>query len=155
MNKFLKTYFDRLYPVYLGIDNRTSHMLASLFLAYRFGLYSNVVSQSDLCCESLPASPQMNALKRAILFIRERSLALVESRVPVGPEKDFEPEEIQFLAMHLAAEQYGELPQYVLANSLLLLYTVSYISSKDDQETLDEHEKYVMNSLALYQKHLE
>lgn len=154
MNKLLKTYIDRLEPEYKGIDIRTAHLLASLFLAYRFGLYSNVVSQSPECCNSLPVTPSIHALKRAITYIMERSLALLESRVPDGPHEDFPGEESQFLAMNLTKEQYGEISAYVLTNSLLLLYAVAYLTSTDDQESLEEHEKFVINSLALYMKYL-
>jgi len=69
MERFLTEYIDRLRPEFTGIPEKTAHEIASVFLAFRFGLYRNAIHECTQAISLLPDSRAYNSLKKALSIV--------------------------------------------------------------------------------------
>ncbi|HUH79659.1 MAG TPA: hypothetical protein VLY83_07165 [Methanoregula sp.] len=154
MEQFLEGYIGRMRPVFAAIPESTAHELASAFLAFKFGLYLNVVRECDNALAHIPDGVANGALKKALLIVRANAQDLGNSQVTADLSQAFSPEERQFVAIDIPAEKNEDPATLGLNNALILVYVVSLIRSPDDEQALDEHRKFIVLLLSGYKKAL-
>jgi len=154
MEQFLKDYIGRMRPLFTGIPESTAHELASVFLAFKFGLYSNAARECDQALKHIPDGEAHSALKKALLIIRANARDLDISQVTGDLSYSFTEGERKFTAILLPAEKNEDPATLELDNALILVYVASLIRSTEDGEALDEHRNYIVRLLTGYKKAL-
>jgi hypothetical protein len=154
MEQFLRDYIERIRPYFSAIPEKTAHEIASAFLAFKFGLYSNAASECSLALTLLPDGGSMNSLKKALTIVRANAEDLDISQVQADLSVRFLPEEHVYLAVDLPPDRIEDPGSLELDNALILLYGVATLTSPDDEQALDEHRKYVIKLLIGYKKAL-
>ena len=152
MEKFLDAYLERMKPVFERLPEKTGHGIASVFLAYRFGLYQKAVRE---CAGVLPQLPEGSAaLVKAIAIVSAYAEAFANSQVRPDQPLAFSPEERSSVAVDLPRESVDDADTLELDNALVMVYAAAILASPDDQEALEEHRKYVVIMLETYKKAL-
>ena len=150
MEKYLDAYLERMKPVFEGFPEKTGHGIASVFLSYRFGLYSKAARECDSVPPQIPESRGSAALKKAIAIVGTYARAFAESQVKPDQALAFAPEERPFVAVDLSQESVEDAETLELDNALILVYAAAMAASPDDEEALEEHRKYVVIMLEAY-----
>ena len=152
MEKFLDAYLERMKPVFERLPEKTGHGLASVFLAYRFGLYPKAVRE---CAAVLPQVPEGSAaLVKAVAIVSAYAEAFANSQVRPDQPLAFAPEERASVAVDLPRESVGDADTLELDNALIMVYAAAMIASPDDEDALEEHRKYIVIMLETYKKAL-
>ncbi|MCU0632344.1 MAG: hypothetical protein MUC66_05130 [Methanolinea sp.] len=154
MEKYLYEYIRRMTPFFRDIDQETAHDIASAVLSFKFGLYAKTVADAGRAASRLPMDEAGRVLGRALQIIKDRAMALEESRVGEFSPVGFDAQDVPFLAVALKAEEIEDQESLKLDNALLLLYTVAYLQSPDDVQSLDEHQNFVLQILESYREPL-
>ena len=157
MEQFLKDYIERLIPQYTSITEKTAHEIASSFLAFKFGIYTNAINECTIALSLIPGSDNKdstNALRKALMIVKVNAEDLNNSRVTQDPSVSFSETERQFVAVRLPPEKVEDPGTLELDNALVLLYAVATITSPDDEQALDEHSKFVTKLLSAYKRAL-
>jgi hypothetical protein len=155
MKQMLNEYIGRLEPIHAAIDEETGHQIAQALLTYKFGLYGNAVEKiTDALARLDKVTPRPGALERALLILRERAADFADSRVTASPEQTFTPEDYDDLAIRLSPDQIEDAAALDLDNALVLLYAVGIETSPDDEQALEEHQRFVIQILDSYQDKL-
>lgn len=154
MEKFLDAYLERIKPEFARFLEKTGHGIASVFLAYRFGLYSKVVRECAAVLPLLPAGSGSAALKKAITIVSAYAQAFEDSQVKPDAPPAFAEDERAFVAVSLPRDSLDDPDTLELDNALVLVYAAAMIASPDDEEALEEHRKYVVVMLETYKKAL-
>ena len=154
MERFLDAYIERMRPFFPGFPGETAHEIASVFLAFKFGLYANAVRECTHALALVPGGVPNEALRRALEIIRananDRDNSLVTSNLPLA----FSEADLQFVAINLPADKVEDPKTLNLVNALILTYVVAVITSSDDEEALEEHRKLIVRMLSDYKKEL-
>ncbi|ABS56244.1 hypothetical protein Mboo_1727 [Methanoregula boonei 6A8] len=150
MEKFLDAYLERMMPVFERFPEKTGHGIASVFLAYRFGLYPKAVRECAAVLPQVPEGSGSAALKKAIAITGAYAQAFADSQVKPDQPLSFAPEERSFLAVNLPRESVEDPETLELDNALILVYAAAMISSPDDEDALEEHRKFVVIMLEAY-----
>jgi hypothetical protein len=150
MEKFLIDYIERMRPHFRSIAPATAHDIASAFLSYKFGLYGKTAEESTHAIAALPAGGAMDVLKKALRIVNERAMNLMNANYTPGTSLEFTDTERPYLAVNLPAEHIEDQATLHLENALLLIYAAAYVSSEDDEATLDEQQKFAINILESY-----
>ena len=154
MERFLDAYIERMRPFFPGFPGETAHEIASVFLAFKFGLYANAVRECTHALALVPGGMPNEALKRALEIIRananDRDNSLVTSNLPLA----FSEADLQFVAINLPADKVEDPKTLNLVNALILTYVVAVITSSDDEEAMEEHSKLIVRMLSDYKKEL-
>ena len=154
MKKYLDEYITRLRPHYRAIPEKTAHEIASAFLTFRFGVYTNTLRECGIVIPLLGSGAANDALKKALMVINANAESMSNSRVHPDLSIRFSDDEPSYLAISLPPEKIEDPGTYQLDNALILVYAVAVITSPDDEEALDEHRKYVINILNAYKRAL-
>ncbi len=154
MEKFLYDYIYRMTPFFGRIDEETAHEIASAVLSFKFGLYEKTVIDTSKALARLPSDDPGRVLKRALLILQERAIALEDAQVSDFAEGGFEPSDTQYLAVNLEPGLIEDQDSLNLDNALLLLYAVAYLQSPDDGQSLEEHQNFVIQILENYRESL-
>jgi hypothetical protein len=155
MKQMLNDYIVRLEPLLAVIDEETGHLVAQALLTYKFGLYGNAVEKSAEALARLKAiTPHPGALESALLILRERAGDLADSRVTASPEHTFAEADYDNLAVRLRPDQIEDPATLDLDNALVLLYAVGIETSPDDEQALEEHQRFVTQILESYKEKL-
>ena len=154
MEKFLDAYLERTKPEFVRIPAKTGHGIASVFLAYRFGLYSKAVRECTAVLPQMPAGSGSAALKKAIMIVGAYAQAFDDSQVKPDPAPAFSEEERAFVAVSLPRDSVDDPDTLELDNAIVLVYAAAMIASPDDEEALEEHRKYIVVMLETYKKAL-
>lgn len=154
MEKFLYEYIHRMTPFFRGIDPDTAHEIASAVMSFKFGLYEKTVTDVNRAISGLPEEGSSPVIKKALEIVQERAAALEEVRITDYSEVSFGEEDVPYLAVNLAPEQVEDQDSLTLDNALLLLYTVAYLQSPDDGQSLEEHQNFVIQILENYREPL-
>ena len=154
MEQFLKDYIERIRPHFSALPEKTAHEVASSFLAFKFGLYSNAASECAIALSLLPDGGSMNALKKALMIVKANAEDRDISQVQADLSIRFQPEEHLYLAVNLPPDRIEDPGSLELDNALILLYGVATLTSPDDEQALDEHRKYIIKLLSGYKKAL-
>ncbi|MFA5222031.1 MAG: hypothetical protein WC391_07085 [Methanoregula sp.] len=154
MEQFLKTYIERLRPHYQGIPEKTAHEIASAFLTFRFGIYTNTMKNCSIAIALVGSGDSNDALKKALMIVRANAEDLNNSQVTADLSTRFSESELSFVAVNLPADKIEDLGTLELDNALILLFSVAMIASPEDEQALDEHRNYVVTTLGAYKRAL-
>ncbi|WP_244987668.1 hypothetical protein [Methanoculleus chikugoensis] len=155
MKQMLNEYIDRVGPLLARIDEETGHLVAQSLLTYKFGLYPNAMEKSTEALARLDAiTPRPALLERALLILRERAGGFADSRVTTNPEHVFTEEDYDDLAVRLSKDQVDDPTVLDLDNALILLYVVGIETSPDDEQALEEHQRFIIQILEGYKEKL-
>jgi hypothetical protein len=154
MEQFLDTYIERMRASYRGFPPDTAHDIASVFLAFKFGIYANAVQECTRAISLIPDSAPNAALKKALSIIRVNAQDRDNSQVTADLMVAFSPEERIFTPINLPQDKIEDPGTYELDNALILVYVVALITSADDEEALEEHRRLIIRLLADYKKAL-
>ncbi len=152
MEQYLYDYIERLRPMYSDIDRKTAHEIASAFLSFKYGLYGNAVTQATQAISLLNDSGPDTILKKALTILKTRAGNLENADVsPVTGIEFGEPEQ-SYMAIHVLPEANEDPATLTLDNALILIYAVSLLTSEDDEQALDEHQKFIVGLLTSYKR---
>lgn len=152
MEQYLYDYMERLRVMFGDVDRGTSHEIAQAFLTFRFGLYGNAVKQADEAILLMKETEPQRVLKKALTILRERAHNLENADVTPVTDISFTDDEAPYLAIHIPDVANQDPATLQLNNAIILIYSVSYMTSEDDEQTLDEHEKFIVGILNSYKK---
>lgn len=155
MKQMLNEYIVRIEPLLAVVDEDTGHLVAQALLTYKFGLYENAMEKSTAALARLDAiTPRPGVLERALLILRERAGGFAESRVTTDPKHVFTEEDYDSLAIRLSKDQVDDPTVLDLDNALILLYAVGIETSPEDEQALEEHQRFVIQILEGYKEKL-
>jgi len=155
MKQILNEYIGRIEPIITLIDEETGHKIAQALLTYKFGLYQNAVEKSTEALARLEKiTPRPGALERALLILRERAADFAESCVTMSPKQTFLAEDSGDLAIRLSPDRIEDPGALDLDNALVLLYAVGIETSPDDEQALEEHQRFIIQILDSYKEKL-
>ncbi|MCG7854804.1 MAG: hypothetical protein MIO88_03005 [Methanoregulaceae archaeon] len=155
MEKYLYDYIHRITPFFRSIDRDTAHEIASAVLSYKFELYPNAIEGADTAASRLTGEGAVAAVRKALTIIRDRAVKLEQSAVKGYSALSFSPDEEQYLAIIIPADQIESRESFTLDNALVLAYAVAYLCSPDDGQMLDEHQNFVIQILSSYKEQME
>jgi hypothetical protein len=141
-------------PHFTSIPAATAHDIASAFLAYRFGLYPNVIKECNHAIAHIPDSEANRVLIKALAIVRANALNLDNSQFLEEITIQFSENEGPYVPINLPIEKIEDPGSYKLDNALVLLYAVAIITSPDDEEVMAEHQKFIIRLLSGYKKAL-
>lgn len=154
MEQFLAAYISRIRPHFNNFSAATAHEIASAFLAFRFGLYSNAILECSRAISLIQDSKANSALIKALLIVRANAGNIVNAQFTADLSEAFSEEERSFIPLNLLPDQIEDPGTFQLDNALALIYTVAVITSPDDDEALAEHRKFIVRLLTGYKKAL-
>jgi hypothetical protein len=154
MDRFLAEYINRMKPHFTSMPAATAHEIASAFLAYRFGLFPNVVQECNHAISHIPDSESNNVVKKALAIVRANAQNLDNSQFLEDVTIAFADNEIPYLPLNLPLEKIEDPGSYKLDNALVLVYAVASITSHEDEEVMAEHHKFIIRLLTGYKKAL-
>ena len=154
MDRFLAEYINRMKPHFTSMPAATAHEIASAFLAYRFGLFPNVVQECNHAISHIPDSESNNVVKKALAIVRANAQNLDNSQFLEDVTIVFADNEIPYLPLNLPMEKIEDPGSYKLDNALVLVYAVASITSPEDEEVMAEHHKFIIRLLTGYKKAL-
>jgi hypothetical protein len=175
MEQLLAEYIEKMQPLGKGIDERTGHMIASLLIAFRTGIYERAVERADEVLKRLEAAVDTpEVVIKAVSILRENAKDLVGSSVKIrseftfagegtdqyrsvrserSAEFHFEDLETEYLAIQITGESTEVREAFDRDNALLLLYAVSIIASPYDEQSLEEQlQRLLLHRLKYYLK---
>lgn len=152
MENYLYNYMERLRVMFSDINQKTAHEIAQAFLSFRFGLYGNTVKQADEAILLMKDTEPEKVLKKALTIMRERAKNLENADVTPVTDIFFLGDDAPYLAIHIPEEATEDPAKLNLDNAVILIYSVSYMRSEDDEQTLDEHQKYITGILSSYKR---
>jgi hypothetical protein len=141
-------------PHFTSIPAATAHEIASAFLAYRFGLYPNVIQECNHAISHIPDSEANRVLIKALAIVRANAQNLDNSQFLEEITIQFSENEAPYVPINLPNEKIEDPGSYKLDNALVLLYAVASITSPDDEEVMAEHYKFIIRLLTGYKKAL-
>jgi hypothetical protein len=156
MKQMLNDYISRIEPFLSAIDEETGHLVAQSLLLYKFGLYPNAAEKCTEVLDRLKTIAPLpsSALENALLILRERAGDLAHSRVTASPEHTFAEADYDYLAIPLRPEQVENPAALDLDNALILLYAVGIETSPEDEQALEEHQRFIIQILESYKDKL-
>jgi len=154
MERFLTEYINRLRPHFTGFPASTAHEIASVFLAFKFGLYRNAVHECTQAITLIPDDGAYVALKKALLIVRANAQNLENAQFTADLSITFSENERLYVPVILPPDQIEDPGSLELDNALILIYSVAVITSPDDEEAMTEHRKFIIRLLTGYKKAL-
>jgi hypothetical protein len=153
MDRFLSGYIDRIRPVFSAVPANAGHQLAFAFLSYKLGIYHDAVTRCDQALKLIEGRAVPGVLGTSLRIIRERAVALSQARFDAKLPFLFTKTDLPFGIID-PSEPVTDPDLFQLTNSLILLYAVAITTSPDDEQALEEQEKYILQLLATYRKSL-
>jgi hypothetical protein len=154
MERFLTEYINRLRPHFTGFPIVTAHEIASVFLAFKFGLFRNAVHECTQAISLIPDNGANAALKKALLIIRANAQNLENAQFTSDLSLSFLENERVYVPITLPPDQIEDSGSLELDNALILIYCVAVITSPEDEEAMTEHRKFILRMLNGYKKAL-
>jgi len=155
IKQILNDYIARIEPFLVTIDEETGHSVAQALLTYKFGLYENAAKKiTEVLARLDTVTPHPDVLERALLILRERADGFAVSRVTTNPEHTFTEADYDTLAIRLRPDQIEDPAALDLDNALILLYVVGIETSPDDEQSLEEHQRFITQILESYKDKL-
>jgi hypothetical protein len=154
MERFLDAYVERMRPHFPGYSGGTAHEIASAFLAFKFGLYTNAVKECTHAISLIPSGGANDTLKKALEIIRANAQDRDNSQVTPDLGISFSEAERQYLSISLPDDKIEDQGTLTLDNALVLVWVVAFITSPDDEETMGEHRRLIVRMLTDYKKAL-
>ncbi len=155
MEKLLYAYMNRITPYYRSVDATTGHEIAAAVLSFKFGIYQNSIGSAEKALARLKGEGAHNALRRALIIVRDRADKLQSSDIKAYSGTTFTADDIQYLPLSIPPDLIENQESYTLDNALVLCYAVAYLCSPDDGQRLDEHQNFVVQILNSYKEALD
>ncbi len=152
MEHYLYDYMERLRVMFSDVDRKTAHEIAQAFLSFRYGLYGNTVKQADDAILLMKDTEPQKVLKTALTILRERAYNLENADVTPVTDIFFVDDDAPYLAIHIPKEADLDAATLQPDNAIVFIYSVSFMTSEEDEQTLDEHQKYIIGILSSYKK---
>jgi hypothetical protein len=153
MDRFLSEYIDRVRPSFSAIPRDTGHQVAFAFLSYKLGIYHDAVTRCDQALKLIEGRPVPGVLARALSIVRERAAALSQAQYDAKLPFLFSKEDLPFGIID-PKEPVADADLFQLTDALLLLYAAALTASPDDEQALEEQEKYILQLISTYRKSL-
>jgi hypothetical protein len=153
MDRFLTEYLDRVRPAFSVLPEHAGHQIAFAFLSYKLGIYHDAVTRCDQALRLTGGLPVPPVLGTALRIVRERADALSNARYDAKLPFLFTKADLPFGIIDPTAPVV-DADLFQLTNALVILYAAALVSSPDDEQALEEQEKYVLQLLATYRKSL-
>ncbi|HUK93176.1 MAG TPA: hypothetical protein VLU98_03980, partial [Methanomicrobiales archaeon] len=128
--------------------------IAFAFLSYKLGIYNDAVTRCDHALKLLEGRPVPGALGRALSVVRERAAALSQSQFDTRLPFLFTKEDLPFGIID-PKDPVADADLFQLTDALVLLYAAALAGSPDDEQALEEQEKFILQLLATYRRTLQ
>ena len=153
MDSFLSQYIDRVRPAFSGLPRDAAHQVAFAFLSFKLGIYHDAVTRCEQALKLIEGRPLPVVLGRALRIVRERAAALsqaqYDTRLPFILTREDLPSGIID-----PKDPVADADLFQLTDALVLIYAAALTSSPDDEQALEEQEKYILQLVATYRKTL-
>ena len=153
MDRFLTEYLERVRPAFAALPEHAGHQIAFAFLSYKLGIYHDAVTRCDQALSLIAGRPVPGVIATALTLVRERaetlSLAHFDAKLPFL----FTKADLPFGIIDPSAPVVDP-DLFQLTNALVILYAAALSSSPEDEQALDEQEKYILQLLATYRRTL-
>jgi hypothetical protein len=153
MDRFLSEYLERVRPAFSVLPEHAGHQVAFAFLSYKLGIYHDAVTRCDQALSLIEARPVPGVIATALRIVRERADALSQAQYDAKLPFLFTKPDLPYGIIDPSAPVVDP-DLFQLTNSLVILYAAALSSSPDDEQAMEEQEKYVLQLLATYQKSL-
>jgi hypothetical protein len=153
MDRFLSEYLDRVRPAFSAIPRDAAHQVAFAFLSYKLGIYHDAVTRCDQALKIIEGRPIPGVLDTALRIVRERAEALSQARYDAKLPFLFKKADLPFGIID-PSEPVADPDLFQLTDALVILYAAALAASPDDELSLEEQEKYILQLLATYRKSL-
>ena len=153
MDRFLSEYLERVRPAFSALPENAGHQVAFAFLSYKLGIYHDAVTRCDQALRLIEGKPVPGVLGTALRIVRERAEALSRAQYDARLPFIFTKADLPFGIIDPSAKVVDP-DLFQLTNALVILYAVALIASPEDEQALEEQEKYVLQLLATYRKTL-
>ena len=154
MDSSLSRYIDRVKPAFSGIPRDAAHQVALAFLSYKLGIYHDAATRCEQALNLIEGRPLPGVVGKALKIVRARAEALSNSRYDTRLPFLFTREDLPFGIID-PKEPVADPDLFQLTDALIILYAAALVSSPDDEQALEEQEKYILQLLATYRKSLE
>ncbi|HVP25552.1 MAG TPA: hypothetical protein VMS81_06180 [Methanomicrobiales archaeon] len=152
MDRFLSEYLDRVRPALSALPKDAAHQIAFAFLSYKLGIYHDAVTRCDQALKILEGHP-IPVLATALRIVRDRADALSRAQYDAKLPFLFTKADLPYGIID-PKEPVADPELFQLTDALVLLYAAALIGSPDDEQALEEQEKFVLQLLATYRKTL-
>lgn len=153
MKTFLEQYLARIQQSPLHISSETGHEISSALLSFKYGLYQNASRNASAALSDLPGDGPHVTIHKALAMVRERSDKLEASDPTPALSTIFDENDTAWLCITLPDDP-GDPVLLAMDNALLLLYAVGLATSPEDQQALEENQKFALQIISEYKKPL-
>ena len=154
MDLFLSEYLERVRPAFAALPEQAGHQLAFAFLSYKLGIYHDAATRCEQAMKLIEGRPLPGVIGRALSIVRGRAEALSNSRFDANLPFLFTKADLPFGIIDPSAP-VTDADLFQLTNALVIIFAAALASSPDDEQPLEEQEKYVLQLLATYKKSLQ
>jgi hypothetical protein len=152
MDRFISEYIERVRPVFSALPREAGHQLAFAFLSFKMGIYHDAVTRCDQAARLIEGG-QIPVLATSLRVVRERADALSQARFDAKLPFLFKKPDLPFGIID-PSEPVVDPDLFQLTDALIILYAAALAASPDDEQALEEQEKYVLQLLATYKRTL-
>jgi hypothetical protein len=153
MDRFLSEYLERVRPAFSALPPDAAHQLAFAFLSFKLGIYHDAVTRCDQALKLIEGRPILGVIGIALRIVRERADALSQARYDAKLPFLFKKPDLPFGIIDPSGPVVDP-DLFQLTNALIILYAAGLAASPDDEQALEEQEKYILQLLATYRKTL-
>jgi len=153
MDRFLSDYIDRVRPAFSALPREAAHQLAFAFLSYKLGIYHDAVTRCDQALKIVEGRSIPAVLVTSLRIVRERADTLSQARYDAKLPFLFKRDDLPFGIID-PSQPVVDPDLFQLTNALVILYAAALIASPDDEQALEEQEKYILQLLATYRRTL-
>lgn len=153
MDRFLSDYLERVRPALSAVPREAGHQIAFAFISYKLGIYHDAVIRCDQALKLVEGLPVPGVLATALRIVRERADALSRARYDAKLPFLFTKADLPYGIID-PKDPVVDADLFQLTNALIILYAAALATSPDDEQALEEQEKYVLQLHATYQKSL-
>jgi hypothetical protein len=154
MDRFLSEYLERVRPAFAALPEHAGHQIAFAFLSYKLGIYLDAVTRCDQALKLIGGRALPGVIGTSLKIVRERADALSSAQFDAKLPFLFTKADLPFGIIDPSAPVV-DADLFQLTNALVILYAAALSSSPDDEQALEEQEKYILQLLATYRRSLE
>ncbi len=151
MKTYLEKYLGHVRQSVTGFDPAAGHEIAGAVLSFKYGLYTNASRNAATALGVVTGSPGISGtIRKALEMVRERSdmLEMADPRPELSTI--FDETDRQWLCVDLPQDPNRDPFIFSMDNALLLLYAVGIATSPEDQQALEENQKFALQILGDY-----
>ena len=151
MKTYLESYLGRIRQSVAGIGPDAGHEIAGAVLSFKYGLYTNASRNAATAARVVARDPGISAtIIKALGMVRERSDMLEMADPRPDLTMIFDETDRQWLCIDLPQDPNRDPFIVSMDNALLLLYAVGIATSPEDQQALEENQKFALQILGDY-----